>query len=129
MPDGMIAVEYMEDASKNEILDALQTFATHVDAQFADIRGEIKDIRSEMKGITTKEDLKQFATKEDLRNFATKEDLQVVKNDIQTAKDELLTHIDGLVTLHQKNDLEIVALRAADMRLEERIAVLENGAN
>jgi len=124
----MIAVEYMEDASKNEILEAFQTFATHVDEQFADIRGEIKDIRSEMKGMATKEDLKGFATKEDLRNFATKEDLQAVKNDIQTAKDELLTHIDGLVTLHQKNDLEIVALRAADMRLEDRVAILEESS-
>ena len=83
-----------------------------------------------------------MASKEDLRlleralrrDLASKEDLEIVKFDLEgvkeevrqvkedavTFKDEILTRVDGFITLHQKLDTEITALRSQYNRLEQK---------
>lgn len=51
----------MEDKVKDEILEAIGTFSTHVDEQFSDIRSNITDIRSDITDIRS-----EIATKKDL---------------------------------------------------------------
>lgn len=63
-----------------------------------------------------------MATKRDLERFATKDELQ-------TAKSDIITHMDGFIGLHQKLDLELVALRAKYDRLESYIEQLARHAN
>ena len=47
------------------------------------------------------------------QRMATKDELQQVKND-------LMTHMDGLIHLHQKLDMELCALRDKTNRLEDQ---------
>lgn len=63
-----------------------------------------------------------MATKHDLERFATRDELQ-------TAKSDIMTHMDGFIGLHQKLDLELVAMRAKYDRLESYIEQLARHAN
>ena len=71
--------------------------------------------------MVSKDDLVDFATKEDLTRFATKDDLHM---GLEELKSDLMTHMDGFISLHQKLDLELVAMRAKYDRLEGHIKVL-----
>lgn len=67
----------------------------------------------------------------DLRsNLVTHRELERVLDDrIGTLKSDLMTHMDGFIGLHQKLDLELVALRAKYDRLESYITQLAKHAN
>lgn len=52
-----------------------------------------------------------------------------MKDEISLAKTEIMTHMDGFIGLHQKLDLELVALRAKYDRLESYIMKLAHHAN
>lgn len=65
---------------------------------------------------------KKFATKEDLKNFAT-------KHDLQDFKQEILDHVDWFAVQHNRYDTELLSLRSASLRHEERITTLEERAS
>jgi hypothetical protein len=85
----------------HDVLDAINTLSSNTDERFERIEST----------MATKDGV--FSIKSEMAHFATKDDLRAVK-------DELLTHIDGLTGLHQKNELEILALRSRFDRLEAR---------
>lgn len=58
-------------------------------------------------------------------NMVTRDEM---KDEISLAKTEIMTHMDGFIGLHQKLDLELVALRAKYDRLESYIMKLAHHA-
>ena len=89
----------MEDTSKIEILEAIGTFAEHVDTKFDQIDQRFDRIEQTM---VTKDYLEKR-----LVSFATKEDL--------------VNEVDRFIRLHQKLDVEIVPLRHRTNRIESTI--------
>lgn len=73
-----------------------------------------------------------MATKQDLENYVTKSEFynesKKIRSDIETMKSEVMTHLDGFVGLYQKLDIEVVATRAQNERLESYIEQLATHA-
>jgi hypothetical protein len=95
-----------QETTLNEVLEAVQTLAGHVDAQLADVRSEMKagfaDVRSEMNS-----------------GFAgVRSEIAVVRHDLADTKNELITEIDRFVVLHQTLDVELASLRSRCERME-----------
>jgi uncharacterized protein YukE len=59
-----------------------------------------------------------MVTKEEAEKFATKEEMKEMKS-------EIMTNIDGFLALHTNLDHEVVALRSAYGRHEDRLNVIE----
>jgi len=90
-------------------------------------KGDIQQLRDEMRNFATKTDLERFATKEDLKSFSTKDDLQDLRDglieqmrDIQT---ELLQAFYGYTTT---TDAKLKESAVADMALRERLTAVES---
>lgn len=76
--------------------------------------------------MASKKDLEGLATKHDLERFVSRNEFDDKLNQV---KSDLMTHMDGFIGLHQKLDLELVALRAKYDRLESYITQLAKHAN
>jgi hypothetical protein len=100
-------MEYMESGDKEEILEAIGTFAESVDKRFEAVDRRFEMIESTM---ATKEDLKRFATKDDLKNFATKEDFANIMNTL-----------DWLVGHAKKYDQEFLMMARGFRRLSDDV--------
>jgi hypothetical protein len=102
----MTPCDMPQKTTLNEVLEAVQTLAGHVDAQLAGVQSEMKagfaGVRSEMNS--------GFA---DVRS-----EIAVVKRDLAHAKNELITEIDRFVVLHQTLDVELTSLRSCCERKE-----------
>ncbi|MSR85060.1 hypothetical protein EXS71_01295 [Candidatus Uhrbacteria bacterium] len=105
-----------QETNMQDVLEAVQSLSTHMDAQFtridgqfADVRSEFADVRSEMKC--------GFA---DIRSeMVTKTGL---KEELTQMKSDLMTEIDRFVVLHQTLSIELVALRSRCERMENFMA-------
>ncbi|MFH1767487.1 MAG: hypothetical protein ABH826_05405 [Patescibacteria group bacterium] len=95
----------MEEKILNEILETVgflkdnMVSKTDLDEGLASVKGELRAEMSEMKG------------------------------EMVEMKSDLMTHMDGFIGLHQKLDLELVALRAKYDRLEDYVRQLASHAN
>lgn len=100
-----------------------------------DLETRLTETKTEIKlhldqNFVTKDDLRNFATKDDLQNFSTKDDLRhfATKDDLFEFKSDIMTHMDGFIGLHQKLDVELVAMRSKYERLESYIQQLARHA-
>jgi len=89
-----------KEASKNEILEAINEFSTHVDQQHESLKSEIGDIKSEIGGIKSEiGDIK--------KEVGSIKALMVTKDYL----DEKLADLRGdLVVLMRKEDTKVVKL-------------------
>jgi len=94
-----------QETTLNEVLEAVQTLAGHVDEQFAEVRADLSGVKQDLSGV-----------KQDLSGV--KQDLSGVKQDLADTKNELLTEIDRFVVLHQTLDVELASLRSRCERME-----------
>ncbi len=101
-----------QETTLNEVLEAVQTLAGHVDEQFAEVRADLSGVKQDLSGV--KQDLS--GVKQDLSGV--KQDLSGVKQDLADTKNELLTEIDRFVVLHQTLDVELASLRSRCERME-----------
>jgi hypothetical protein len=90
-----------QEPTIREVLDAVNTFAVHIDEQFADVRSEISDVRFDMTS-----------------GFANIRSEMATKHDLADTKNELITEIDRFVVLHQTLDVELASLRSRCERME-----------
>lgn len=97
----------MEDVAKIEILDAINSFATHVDERFVQIDRRFDQIDQRFEKID------QRFEKMD-RRFEHAD----ARMDTFATKDDLVREVDRFIAVHQKLDVEIVALRARSGRIE-----------
>ena len=101
-----------QEPTNADILEAVNSFATHVDERFtavdqrfASIDRQFADVRSDMR-----------AGLADIRSeMVTKTQF---KEDVSQLKSDLMTEIDRFVVLHQTLDVELVALRSRCERME-----------
>jgi archaellum component FlaC len=84
----------------SDVLDAVNTLSTHVDLQFDDVRTEISGLGAEIADVRS--------------------DVKGVKREMRQMKSDIMTEIDHFVGLHQKLDVELVALRSRCDRIEAR---------
>lgn len=77
---------------------------------------------SQEKKIDDMVEILQFLKEE----MVTRQDLDVKLTNV---KSEIMTHMDGFIGLHQKLDLELVAMRAKYDRLESWIEQLAKHAH
>jgi len=108
-----------QETTLNEVLEAVQTLAGHVDEQFAEVRADLSGVKQDLSGV--KQDLS--GVKQDLSGVkqdlsGVKQDLSGVKQDLADTKNELLTEIDRFVVLHQTLDVELASLRSRCERME-----------
>jgi hypothetical protein len=97
-----------QEPTIREVLDAVNTFAVHVDEQFADVRSEISDVRSEISDV-------RFDMTSGFANIRSE---MATKHDLADTKNELITEIDRFVVLHQTLDVELASLRSRCERME-----------
>ncbi|MDP3985547.1 MAG: hypothetical protein Q8P82_02170 [bacterium] len=102
----------MIENDKQEILEAINTFATHVDQKFEKIDQKFEKIDQRFDIFD-----QRFTSFEQTTNKQFAE--------VNGRIDKLYTAIDGFIQLHQKLEIELVALRAKYDRLEERLSKLE----
>ncbi|MBU1126132.1 hypothetical protein KJ758_00810 [Patescibacteria group bacterium] len=106
----------MEEKILNEILETVgflkdnMVSKTDLDEGLASVKGELRAEMSEMKGELRAE-------------------MSEMKGEMVEMKSDLMTHMDGFIGLHQKLDLELVALRAKYDRLEDYVRQLASHAN
>lgn len=85
------------EAGTVEILEAIQSLATQMDERF-----NAHD-----------------------RRFEFIEARMATKTDLQESKAEVISHIDWFAAQHNRYDTELLSLRSASLRHEERITALE----
>jgi len=103
----MIAMIYMvPEPTLHDVLDAINTLSSNTDERFNSIDKRFESVD------------KRFESMD--RRFERIETTMATKDDLHAVKDELLALIDGLTGLHQKKELEILALRSRFDRLEAR---------
>jgi hypothetical protein len=91
----MTPCDMPQETTLNEVLEAVQTLAGHVDAQLAGVRSEMN---SGFAGVQS--------------------EIAVVRHDLADTKNELITEIDRFVVLHQTLDVELTSLRSCCERKE-----------
>jgi prefoldin subunit 5 len=78
---------------------------------------ELMDLDKKVNELSIKEDLISFKT--DILSYVG--DSFVTKTELEDAKDEILTKIDTFISLHNKVDTELTAMRSKYEKLEARL--------
>jgi len=81
--------------------------------ELGEVRDEVTQVRDEVTQVRS-----------DLHDFK-----HTVDEKLTEVKSDIITHVDGIIILHQKLDTELAALRAKYERLESHVLLLAKHAN
>ena len=87
-------------------------------SEIAGLRGEMAGLKNNM---ATKSEIAELRGEMHTRFQNVEGQISEMDKKNETFRSEIYDHIDGFVTLHQKVEIEIIALRAKVARMEERM--------
>ena len=120
--DEMITKQYFDDKLDELARMVAQGFA-HVEERFKKVDEQFARIDARFEKVD-----EQFARIDDRFREAQYEVRELGRRMDQQKEriDSLYDHVDGFITLHQKLDLELAALRSKYNRLDERMMRIES---